>query len=106
MRKIDAKHHVEQTPEGIQAHFEPGRLRIVNTSTGLPIPDDEPLFLFRARDNLATTALSYYARRCEDDGCTYSQVEGVRDALSKFLAFKRQHPDKMKQPGSTMVKPG
>jgi hypothetical protein len=106
MRRIDAKYHIEQTPEGPDPHFEPGGVRIVNTSTGEPIPIDELLFLFRGRDRFALIVLQFYGWLCEADGCAASQVESVRDAIAKFLDFKRQHPDRMKQPGSAMVKQG
>jgi hypothetical protein len=104
--EIDAKYHIEQTLEGPDTHFEPGSLRIVNTSSGEPIPIDEPLFLFRGRDILAVLVLRFYVLLCKAFGCVASHIEGVQDAHSKFLAFKRRHPDRMKQPGSTMVGQG
>jgi hypothetical protein len=90
MRRIDAKYAVNGEA-------------IYNTSTSEDIPYDEPLFLLRARDRLASHALAYYAALCEDDGCTHGQVEGAKNALARFLVFRRMHPDRMKQPGSAMV---
>ena len=44
MRKLDSKFHIEGD-------------QIVKTSNGDPIPEDEPLFLIRARDYLALPLL-------------------------------------------------
>jgi hypothetical protein len=40
------------TPEG----------RIINRASGEIIPDDEPIFIFRARDTYALSVLLYYAQ--------------------------------------------
>ena len=40
--------------------------RIVNASTRVPIPDDEPIMIFRAKDRKAMCAISAYLHNCDD----------------------------------------
>lgn len=86
MRKLDGKYHITND-------------EIVNTSTGAVIPEDEPLFLFRARDILALGILVTYGERCLINGCTNKQIEGVAREIKKFQNFIKQHHERMKQPG-------
>jgi len=76
--------------------------RIVNRFSGEPIPDDEPIFFFRARDKHALEVLRYYKVVCRDDGCTDWHLGMLRDAIQDFERFKNDHPDRMKQPGVSM----
>jgi hypothetical protein len=87
MRSIDLKHHIEGE-------------QIIKSTNGQPIPDDEPLFLFRGRDNLAVAALQFYQQLCIDNGCTEYQLEGIKTMIDKFKAFAATSPT-MKQPGIT-----
>lgn len=75
---------------------------IVKISNGEVIPDDEPLFLFRARDSKALKILRVYRELCAEDGDTALwQVEKMNDAIQRFVDFKTEHPERMKQPGIT-----
>jgi len=69
--------------------------------SGAEIPMDEPLWLFRARDQFALQTLRYYLKVCKAHGCTQYQLEGIKTAMDKFGEFKRNHSDHMKQPGIT-----
>ncbi len=40
--------------------------QIVNRESGAPIPDDEPIFVFRAKDRLAVRILTGYFSAIED----------------------------------------
>ena len=67
---------------------------IVNRASGLPIPPDEPVFIFRARDVHAREALEAYA-------CVLTPGEhrdAVVQRVSDFAAFQRKHPERMKEP--------
>lgn len=77
------------------------RIRIVKTSNGEPIPDDEPLFLLRARDHLGIPLLSDFQTLCAADGCTEYQIKANAETIAKFSRFRDQHPERMKQPGIT-----
>jgi hypothetical protein len=87
MRRIDTKFHIEG--EEILA------------SNGVAIPDDEPLFLLRARDHLALPLLKEYQRLCIADGCTDFQLNGIQAIIEVFTDFRNEHPERMKQPGIT-----
>jgi hypothetical protein len=74
---------------------------LYNLVSGEVLPDDEPLFLLRARDRLAVGIILEYLRSCMEDDCTDLHVQGVREVLIKFEHFRREHPERMKQPGIT-----
>lgn len=76
------------------------RIRIVKTSNGDAIPDDEPLFLLRARDNLALPLLCYFQTLCAGC-CTDYQIKANAEAIAEFARFRDEHPERMKQPGIT-----
>jgi hypothetical protein len=88
MRVIDPKYHIENET-------------IVKTLTDEPVPDDEPLILFRARDRLALPMMRIYKVLSEMDGCTDYHIAGVNAVINAFLDFRIKHPERMKQPGIT-----
>lgn len=75
------------------------RIRIVKTSNGEAIPEDEPLFLARGRDNLALPMLAYFQTLCA--GCSDYQIRANAETIAKFTRFRQEHPERMKQPGIT-----
>jgi len=74
MRKLDGKYHITED-------------RIVNTSTGAIIPEDEPLFLFRAKDALAISTLVAYKQMCINTDCKPEQIAGVEREINKFRNY-------------------
>jgi len=97
-------------PEGSLERIETRRLdnkfgitnnRVVKTSNGEAIPDDEPVILFRARDYLALPTLLDYKDRCIFDGCTVYHLDLLNKIIKEFSDFSEQHPERMKQPGVT-----
>ncbi len=91
-RDIDKKYHavvIDGSPE------------IVKKTTAEPIPLDEPLFLIRARDQLAVKALMSYLRLCEVDGCTDYQLSAMREIINEFIDWQARNKSKLKQPGIT-----
>ncbi len=95
MKAIDPKFHIETDTPDEQ------KISIVKTSNGEPIPDDEPLMLFRARDRNALAMLEYYRALCRVDGCNDFQDDGVQNRIAAFRQFRIDHPERMKQPGIT-----
>ena len=91
MKRIDNKHHLQGE-------------QIVKTGNGVPIPDDEPVILFRARDRLAIPMLRFYRELCVADGCTEFQLQSLDDMMRRFEDFATKNPDAMKQPGITQGK--
>jgi hypothetical protein len=92
MRRIDQKFHIEDN-------------KIIKTSSGEVVPEDEPLILFRARDYLALTMLDYYRVLCIADGCTGYQLEKLDAVIADFQQYTVDHPEMMKQPGITKGMP-
>lgn len=88
MRRIDGKFHIEGE-------------KVIHVS-GREVPEDEPLFLFRARDRYAVSVLTTYRKTCQDAGCTEYQIAGIQAAINAFLKFREEHPERMKEPGITM----
>ena len=68
--------------------------QIVNLSSGAPIPDDEPIFIFRAKDRLAVRILTSYFSAIEDP----EHARAVAGRLEDFKRFAREHPERMKDP--------
>jgi hypothetical protein len=75
--------------------FEDGKF--VNRVSGEAIPDDEPVFIFRARDRYALPVLEYYWTLADDD----HHRQAILDSINEFRAFKHAHPTRMKEPGIT-----
>lgn len=89
VRIIDLKYHID----------EKGQL--VKTGNGVPIPENEPTMLFRARDRLALPMLLAYRRLCVEDGCNDFQLGSLDELIARFKAFSIEHSEVMKQPGIT-----
>lgn len=85
----------------IDGKFRTDGNKIFNTVSGEEIPEDEPLFLLRGRDELARQTLVEYFKAAIDAGCNELHLEGTRRALAKFNSFALNHPERMKQPGVT-----
>lgn len=68
--------------------------RIVNRATGVPIPDDEPVFVLRAKDANAARTLRAYHMNCHDP----KHRAVVARRIADFERFAEDHPDRMKQP--------
>lgn len=69
--------------------------RIVNRATGKPIPDDEPVFILRAKDVHAKAALEAYLEAVFND---VEHSDAVHDRINAFDAFATAHPERMKAP--------
>lgn len=95
IKKIDEKHHIDVMTNG--------EIKIIKTTNGQAIPDEEPIILFRGRDKLALPMLRHYYNLCKEDGATEYQLDSVRVMIAKFAAFAESSPT-MKQPGSTLGK--
>ena len=93
MRNIDGKFATDGT-------------RVYNKISGVDVPEDEPLFLLRARDVHAIWGLWGYVRACHDGGAPLDHVAAVEHAIALFQEFRRNYPEKLKQPGITGDFPG
>ena len=59
-----------------------------------PIPDDEPLFIFRAKDRKALAALVAYSMILDN----LDQKAEVTKTIQDFRAFQEKNPDRMAEP--------
>jgi hypothetical protein len=75
--------------------------RIVKTSNGEPIPNDEPVFLIRARDRLALPLLRIYEQLSNVDGCNDYHFSALYKTIEEFARFAAHNPGRMKQPSVT-----
>lgn len=71
--------------------------RIVNRATGKPIPDDEPVFILRAKDMLASAALLAYL---DEIGADPEHAAAVQKRIDAFDAFAAAHPERMSFPNT------
>lgn len=70
--------------------------RLVNMTTGEPIPHEEPIFIFRAKDRKMLHALSAYLIVCDDT----DHVEAIEQRMVAIEAWQARNPAKLKEPDS------
>ena len=68
--------------------------KLVKRSNQVPIPKNEPLFIFRAKDRKALAALVAYNMVLDN----LDQKEAVTKSINDFRNFQEKNPDKMKEP--------
>lgn len=68
--------------------------RLVKRSNQVPIPDDEPLFIFRAKDRKALAALTAYNMILDN----LAQKKAVKRGIDDFRDFQEKNPDLMQEP--------
>lgn len=83
MRQIDGKYRTD------------GNLTKLD---GTPIPDDEPLILFRAKDKLTPELLEHYKEMCQKAGCQPQQVDSLDELIQQFRDWQVANPDKVRLP--------
>lgn len=84
----------------IDGKFSTDGTRVFNTVSGIDIPEDEPLFMLRARDHNALAAIDAYQSACEAE-CNDLHMAGIQQVREKFCRFAAEHSERMKQPGVT-----
>ncbi len=97
---VDAEGEIVELNE--QYQFEKGdRLALVKISNGEPIPEEEPVHIFRARDKYAIPALYFYRQFGIKKGCNDYHEAGINAQIERFEKFEEEHSDRMKIPGIT-----
>ncbi len=74
------------------------KLAVINRETLEPIPEVEPFFILRAKDNLAIKTLQYYRTLAEEAGCPVGHIEAITKRVAEFLDFSVQYYKHMKAP--------
>jgi hypothetical protein len=72
--------------------------RIINVNTSEPIPDDEPVFLLRAKDKAAIRALSEYGVECTRIGSPQTHLDAIADRIADFAIWQADHKPTLKVP--------
>ena len=67
-----------------------------------PVPDDEPLFILRARDLNAVATLEAYLAQADLHNAADEHLEAVRMRINQFHAFAEEYPDRMKIPDTAL----
>lgn len=65
---------------------------------GTPIPDDEPLVLFRAKDKLLPQVLENYKKLCQGASCQPRQVETLGPLIQQVKDWQTANSGKVKLP--------
>ena len=83
MRKIDGK------------YVTTGELTKVD---GTPIPEDEPLILFRGKDKLLPGLLDHYAKLCREAGSPPQQYQGISQKADEIRRWQSNNQERVKVP--------
>lgn len=71
--------------------------RLIKTSNGQPVSEDEPVFILRARDACAIRTLLYYSELCEIS--PEDRRKSLAAVIRAFQNYANTHPTKI--PGVT-----
>jgi hypothetical protein len=82
--RIEGYINVAGDPEG----------QLVNIETGIPIPDEEPVFILRARDAFAIQTLEHYQELAD----TEPFASDVDRCMKAFVDWQSTNPNKVKEP--------
>lgn len=83
MRKIDGKYQTSGD---------------ITKLDGTPIPEDEPLFLFRAHDKLLVQLLEYYMELCKKAGSPQTQIDLLNQRIDEIKSWQSSHQNMLKIP--------
>lgn len=68
--------------------------KLVKRSDGVPIPDDEPLFILRGKDRKALGCLMAYQAVCDN----IDHKASIQRTIEDFRSFQAAYPERMKEP--------
>lgn len=73
---------------------------LANLETGMPIPEDEPVMIFRAQDRYAMAAIETYVRLVTSDGNAIDPrtANSAQERFMSFQVFANTFPERMKTP--------
>lgn len=61
------------------------------------IGDDEPVVVFRARDELLPEVLGWYAQMCLANGSSMTHIEGLELTAREVMEWRREHDTQVPQ---------
>jgi hypothetical protein len=62
------------------------------------IPDDEPVFILRAQDQLALSTITYYSETASRLNCPGEFAEGLDRVHSEFHSWQLKNKERVKMP--------
>lgn len=65
---------------------------------GTPVPDDEPLFLFRAQDKLLSAVLDHYVELCKQAGSPPEGIADLQAYVDEIKKWQADHPERTRIP--------
>ncbi len=65
------------------------------------VPNEEPLFLLRGRDNLALNLLHHYKSISIFNDCNDYHFAKLEETIKEFIRFKANYSELMKMPSIT-----
>ncbi|HUD08200.1 MAG TPA: hypothetical protein VMQ52_03930 [Candidatus Saccharimonadales bacterium] len=65
---------------------------------GTPIPEDEPLLLFRAKDNLLIELLEHYQELSRKAGSPEEQINSMTSTIDEIKSWQANHQDRLGVP--------
>jgi len=65
---------------------------------GTPIPEDEPLMLFRGQVKLLPELLEKYNELCKNAGSPQDQLDKVAQQIEKIKQWQAANPNRLKTP--------
>lgn len=77
---------------------------VLNRATGQEIPEDEPIFILRAKDNLAVQTLEKYYDLCRAAARENGKIDDlshlgpVAQRIEEFEAWRKANPSECKDP--------
>lgn len=76
---------------------------IVNRQSGVAIPDDEPIFILRAKDATAVATLGFYLAQAKGADSPVESLQAIQKRIEQFQHFAEQYPERMKNPDTTLT---
>ena len=69
------------------------------------IGEDEPVFVFRARDATVPDLLAEYWWLCDNAGSPQHHLDAIRDAKTDIEKWQKDNPDQVRIPQSSALAP-
>lgn len=76
--------------------------QLIDSSTGKPVPADEPVFVLRGNNPLSVQALRDYREACVRASCQEDYVKRLDGVLASFAEYAFNNKDRMRHPGSNL----
>ena len=89
MQNLDGKYSITQGAS---------KSSIVNTATGKPIPDDEPVFILRAKDSAVLETLGHYKSITRLMGASEEFLTHIEQIIIRFAEWEDDNNHLMKVP--------